>query len=97
MQNASPVTHARCGLKEIPPCGRVAPGSCLPRAPTDPDVRSYRIRLFRAWVRYGEAWECLIRGKGSGYRCRSRFMRSHVIRAFCERRSSHLRQVRTTL
>jgi hypothetical protein len=27
---------------------RVAPGGCPPGAPTDPDVRSYRIRLFRS-------------------------------------------------
>jgi hypothetical protein len=26
--------------------GRVAPGRCLPRAPTDPDVQISRIRLF---------------------------------------------------
>jgi len=32
---------------------RVAPGSCLPGAPTDPDVRNYRIRLFESRVRCG--------------------------------------------
>ena len=31
---------------------RVALGGCPPRAPTDPDVRNSRIRLFEAEVRY---------------------------------------------
>jgi hypothetical protein len=31
--------------------GRVAPGDCSPGAPTDPDVRNSRIRLFVAWFR----------------------------------------------
>jgi len=30
---------------------RVALGDCSPRAPTDPDVRDYRIRLLVLWVR----------------------------------------------
>ncbi len=33
-------------------CGRVAPGRLLPGAPTDPDVRDSRIRLFETRVRY---------------------------------------------
>ena len=33
--------------------GRVALGSCLPRAPTDPDVRISRIRLLRLRLRCG--------------------------------------------
>ena len=32
--------------------GRVAPGRCLPGAPTDPDVRDSRIRLFETRVCY---------------------------------------------
>jgi hypothetical protein len=32
--------------------GRVALGSCPPRAPTDPDVRNYRIRLLEQRLRY---------------------------------------------
>ena len=32
--------------------GRVALGSYPPRAPTDPDVRNYRIRLLEQQVRY---------------------------------------------
>jgi len=34
-----------------PGARRVAPGSRPPGAPTDPDVRDSRIRLFRSWVR----------------------------------------------
>ena len=32
--------------------GRVSPGRLLPGAPTDPDVRDSRIRLFETRVRY---------------------------------------------
>ncbi len=32
--------------------GRVALGSCPPRAPSDPDVRNYRIRLLEQQLRY---------------------------------------------
>jgi len=32
--------------------GRVAPGCCLPGAPTDPDVPDSGIRLFETRVRY---------------------------------------------
>jgi hypothetical protein len=32
--------------------GRVAPGRCLPGAPTDPDVQISRIRLFETRLRY---------------------------------------------
>jgi len=31
---------------------RVALGDCSPRAPTDPDVPDYGIRLFTTWIRY---------------------------------------------
>jgi hypothetical protein len=33
-------------------CARVALGDCSPRAPTDPDVPDYGIRLFTTWIRY---------------------------------------------
>jgi hypothetical protein len=46
--------------------GRVAPGRCLPGAPTDPDVRNYRIRLFEAGFRYAPRSGL---GFGNGYRC----------------------------
>ena len=32
--------------------GRVASGDCSPEAPTDPDVRIFRIRLFGPRLRY---------------------------------------------
>jgi len=35
--------------------GRVAPGRCLPGAPTDPDVQNSRIRLFETRFRYARA------------------------------------------
>jgi hypothetical protein len=35
-----------------PQGGRVAPGRCLAGAPTDPDMRDSRIRLFETRVRY---------------------------------------------
>jgi hypothetical protein len=35
--------------------GRVAPGRCLPGAPTDPDVQISRIRLFETRLRYAPA------------------------------------------
>jgi hypothetical protein len=37
-------------LHGAPKSGRVAPGDCSPGAPTDPDVRDYRIRLFGSWI-----------------------------------------------
>ena len=37
-----------------------------------------------------------MRARGSGLRSSSFLMRSHVMRAHCERRPSHLRQTRTT-
>ncbi len=39
-----------CVLHRI--VGRVALGSCPPKAPTDPDVRNYRIRLLEQQLRY---------------------------------------------
>ena len=39
-----------CALHEN--VGRVALGSYPPRAPTDPDVRNYRIRLLEQRLRY---------------------------------------------
>jgi hypothetical protein len=40
-----------CGLHVVH-VGRVALGSCPPRAPSDPDVRNYRIRLLEQRLRY---------------------------------------------
>jgi hypothetical protein len=45
--------------------GRVAPGNCFPEAPTDPDVRDYRIRHFGPRLRYVTV-EGRMRGCGSG-------------------------------
>ncbi len=33
----------------------MAPGDCSPGAPTDPNVRNSRIRLFGSWVRHTTA------------------------------------------
>jgi len=53
--------------------GRVAPGGYPPGAPTDPDVRVYRIRLFEGWVRYAGRSR-LSAGFGNGKRRRIRYM-----------------------
>jgi hypothetical protein len=45
---------------------RVAPGGCPPGAPTDPDVRDYRIRLFVTRVRYAREYGLAILAVGSG-------------------------------
>jgi hypothetical protein len=63
---------------------RVAPGDRSPGAPTDPDVRISRIRLFESRTRYAP------RGFGSGNCCRSARARCHVSRELFERRFSHL-------
>jgi len=73
-----------CVLHEF--VGRVALGSCPPRAPTDPDVRNYRIRLFEQRLRYELRWR--ITTSGSGYRLKRRVKRSHVMPRL-ERRESH--------
>jgi len=64
-----------CVLHEF--VGRVALGSCPPRAPTDPDVRNYRIRLLEQQLRY--ELRCRITTSGSGYRLKRRVKRSHVM------------------
>jgi len=51
--------------------GRVAPVNC-PGAPTDPDVRDYRIRLFSARARYAGRARLESCGPGSGYCSSSR-------------------------
>ncbi len=66
--------------------GRVALGSCPPRARSDPDVRNYRIRLLEQRLRYELRWR--IATSGSGYRLSRRLKRSHVIPR-CDRRESH--------
>ena len=53
--------------------GRVAPGSCPPGAPTDPDVRVSRIRLFEGWICYAGRSR-LSAGFGNGKRRRIRYM-----------------------
>ena len=73
--------------------GRVAAGGFPPAAPTDPDVRVSRIRLFTSRSRPGHAVR--MRGDGSGYRCRICFIRSHVTVARCDRRLSHFRHTRS--
>ena len=45
IERARPRAAARASRHEESRWGRVAPGDCSPGAPTDPDVRSYRIRL----------------------------------------------------
>jgi len=44
-----PARRGRVGLRR-----QVAPGDCSPGAPTDPDLRSYRIRLFGLRVRWAK-------------------------------------------
>jgi hypothetical protein len=46
--------------------GRVALGGFPPRAPTDPDVRISRIRLFETQFRYATQMAWTIRGRSSG-------------------------------
>ena len=53
--------------------GRVAPGGCPPGAPTDPDVRVSRIRLFEGWICYAGRSR-LSAGFGNGKRRRIRYM-----------------------
>ena len=45
--------------------GRVAPEDCSSEAPTDPDMRDYRIRLFSPRLRYVTG-EGRMRGCGKG-------------------------------
>ena len=73
-----------CALHKF--VGRVALGSCPPRAPTDPDVRNYRIRLLEQRLRYELRWK--ITTSGNGYRLKRRVKRSHVMPRL-DRRESH--------
>ncbi len=66
--------------------GRGALSSYPPRAPTDPDVRNYRIRLLEQRLRYELRWR--ITTSGSGYRLERRVKRSHVMPRL-DRRESH--------
>ncbi len=66
--------------------GRVALGRYPPRAPSDPDVRNYRIRLLEQRLRYELRWR--ITTSGSGYRFKRRLKRSHVMPRL-DRRESH--------
>jgi len=62
-----------------------SPRRLLPEAPTDPDARISRIRLFGPRFRYVTG-EVRRRGCGSGYRSSSRFIFARDIHARCERR-----------
>ena len=86
-------SFVRCSVEQGVRHSRVAPGDCSPGALTDPDVRISRIRLFGTQIRYAGERAC---GTGSGYRCKSRFILVHVIRARCERRLNDFRQAATT-
>jgi hypothetical protein len=72
-----------------------SPRGLLPEAPTDPDVRNSRIRLFGSRLRYVTGEERM-RGCGSGYRSSSRFIPSHDVDARCERRLNHIRHTPMT-
>ena len=48
----APTSHQRSGDALTHKTARVALGDCSPKAPTDPDVRDYRFRLFATWIRY---------------------------------------------
>lgn len=79
-----------------PGARRVDPGSCPPGSPTDPDVRDSRIRLFRRQIRYGLRARCGMRAGGRAYRSISCSHREKEMYALCDRRHSHLRQMRST-
>lgn len=74
---------------------RVGRRSCLRRPPTDPDVQNSRIRLFGSRVCY-VAYRCTMRGCGSGRRFSRFTICVQLMRLRCERRDSHLRQIRLT-
>jgi len=73
-----------------PESGRVAPGDCSPGAPTDPDVRNYRIRLFEKRIHYASL---RVDGRGNGKIRSSAFIQSQRGRSL-ERRRSHLNHIR---
>ena len=68
------------------------PGRFPDRAPTDPDVRNSRIRLFGSRICY-VMYRCTMRGAGSGNRSSSRSILSQLTKAFCDRRLSHFLQM----
>ena len=70
----------------------MAPGDCSPGAPTDPDVRNYRIRLFEKRVCY-VSLSLRMEGRGSGKIRKSAFIHSQRGRSL-ERRRNHLNHVR---
>lgn len=72
--------------------GRIALARFLARAPTEPDVRDQRIRLFEIRIRY--AGRAMV-GVKSGYRVRSRVIASQE-RPHCERRRNARHQLLST-
>ncbi len=79
----------------LPGARRVAPVDC-PGAPTDPDMRDYRIRLFDARARYAGRTRLESCGFGSGCRSSSRSISFQLRKPFWERRPSHRFQMRRT-
>ena len=84
------------GQPPITPC-RVALGGYPPRAPTDPDVRDFRIRLVRSTVHTRRYTEWTTRAAGSGYRSSRPHRLAHPKQPFQLRRESHFRQTRATM
>ena len=76
---------------------RVALGGYPPRAPTDPDVRNYRIRLVQSTVHTRRYTEWTTRAAGSGYRASRPHRLAHPKQPFQLRRESHFRQIRATM
>ena len=76
---------------------RVALGGYPPRAPTDPDVRNYRIRLVRPTLHTRRYTEWTTRAAGSGIRPSSPHRLAQPKRPFQLRRASHFRHIRATM
>src|SRR5262249_19440771 len=76
---------------------RVVLGGYPPRAPTDPDVRHYRIRLVRPTVHTCRYTEWITRAAGSGSRPSSPHRLAQPKQPFQLRRESHFRQTRATI
>src|SRR5262249_2598076 len=72
---------------------RVALGGYPPRAPTDPDVRNYRIRLVQPTVHTRRYTEWTTRAAGSGYRSSRPHRLAQPKQPFQLRRESHFRQI----
>src|SRR5262245_7358296 len=84
--------------RPAPRChSRVALGGYPPRAPTDPDVRNYRIRLVQSTVHTRRYTEWTTRAAGSGYRSSTPHRLAHPKQPFQLRRESHFRQIRATI